>query len=116
MERTSSPDTLRRFAEFIERDGIERVPADLLNELLAAGRAVDASAVAMAVVVDPTEPAVARERAFGLLSIQIIGRSDRLDRAAATCDRPRSTVSTGPATSDSSADRRDSRPAALGAA
>ena len=78
MERTSSPHTLRRFAEFIERDGIERVPADLLNELLVAGRAVDASPVAMGVVVDPTEPAVARERAFSLLSIQIIGRADRV--------------------------------------
>jgi hypothetical protein len=86
MERTSSPDILRRFAEVLERDGIEHVPADLLNDLLGAGRAVDASAIAMAVVVDPTEPAVARERAFGLLSVQIIGRADRV---LAACHRPR---------------------------
>jgi hypothetical protein len=110
MERTSSPDILRRFAEIIERDGIERVPADLLNELLAAGRAVDASTVAMAVVVDPTEPSVARERAFGLLSVQIIGRADRV---AVPCQRPRATAAPTPAASP---DRRNQRSAALGTA
>jgi len=108
MERTTSPDVLRRFAEVVERDGIEHVPADLLNELLGAGRDVDASAVAMAVVVDPTEPAVARERAFRLLSIQIIGR---FDRAPVPCNRQR--TGTAPAR-PSSADRRTTRPAVIG--
>src|SRR6187399_3337119 len=110
MERTTSPAILDRFAEIVERDGIEHVPAGLLNELLAAGRAVDASAVAMAVVVDPTEPAVARERAFGLLSIQIIGRADR---AQVPCHRQR--TGTAPAR-PSSSERRTPRPAVLGTA
>ncbi len=110
MERTSSPDILRRFAEILERDGIEHVPADVLNDLLGAARAVDASAVAMAVVVDPTEPAVARERAFGLLSTQIIGRADRVP---VPCQRQR--TGAAPART-SSADRRTPRPAALGTA
>ncbi len=104
MERTSSPDILRRFAEVLERDGIEHVPADLLNELLGAARAVDASAVAMAVVVDPTEPAVARERAFGLLSIQIIGR---FDRVPGPCHRQRmGTALVRPSSADRRAPRR----------
>ncbi len=107
MERTTSPDMLGRFAEILERDGIDEVPGDLLNELLAAGRAVDASAIAMAVVVDPTEPAVARERAFGLLSIQIIGRADRVP---APCHRQRTVVTPAPVGSD---DRRTRRPAPL---
>ena len=109
MERTSSPDILRRFAEVLERDGIEHVPTDLLNELLGAARAVDASAVAMAVVVDPTEPAVARERAFALLSIQIIGR---FDRVPVPCLRQRSGTALA---RPSSADRRTPRPAVIGA-
>jgi len=112
MERTTSPAILDRFAEIIERDGIEHVPAGLLNELLAAGRAVCASAVAMAVVVDPTEPGVARERAFGLLSIQIIGRADR---AQVPCNRQRAAAGTASAPARS-VDRRNQRPAPLGAA
>ena len=110
MERTSSPDILRRFAEILERDGIEHVPASLLNELLGAARAVDASAVAMAVVVDPTEPAVARERAFGLLSTQIIGRADRVP---VPCNRPRTSTATA---RTGSGGRRTPRPATIGAA
>jgi len=110
MERTSSPDTLRRFAEILERDGIEHVPAGLLHELIGAGRAVDASAVAMAVVVDPTEPAVARERAFGLLAVQIIGRADRVP---VPCQRQRTGIA--PARTNT-ADRHTTRPAAIGAA
>ena len=113
MERTTSPDILDRFAEIIERDGIERGPRPACSTSCSLPAAPsDASAMAMAVVVDPTEPAVARERAFGLLSIQIIGRADRASSAVQPpASRGRHRVR--PARS---VDRRNQRPAPLGAA
>ncbi len=79
MERTNPPELLSRFAAAIETNGIQLVPADLLADLVRAGRAVDASPIAIDVLVDPTEPWVARERAFGLVATQIIGRAGRAD-------------------------------------
>ena len=77
METTPTLEMLDRFAAAIEADGIAAVPAELFVMIAAAARRVDASAVAVAVLVDPTEPAVVRERAFRKLAIQIIGRSGR---------------------------------------
>jgi hypothetical protein len=67
---------LARFAAAIESQGIAAVPAELFVELADVARRVGASPVVLSVLVDPTEPAVARERAFAKLSIAIIGRTD----------------------------------------
>lgn len=76
MELTDATQLLARFADAIETNGIELVPAALLTDVVAAARAVDVSPVVVGVLVDPTEPAVARERAFMKAAIRIIGRSD----------------------------------------
>lgn len=67
---------LARFADAIESEGIAAVPAELFAALADAARRVDASPIALTVLVDPTEPAVVRERAFAKLSIAIVGRTD----------------------------------------
>ncbi len=78
------PQLLARFADAIEHTGIESVPASMLTELVEAARRADASPVVLAVLVDPTEPAVARERAFLKASIRIIGN----DRAPVSTSIP----------------------------
>ena len=75
METTRTLPLLDRFAGAIEAHGIEAVPAELFIAIADVARRVDASPIALAVLVDPTEPAVVRERAFQKLSIQIVGRS-----------------------------------------
>lgn len=82
MEVTSIRQLLDRFADAIEANGISAVPAELMIALVAVARSVDASAVAIAVLVDPTEPEVVRERAFGRVAIQVVGRSGRIDPRA----------------------------------
>ncbi len=67
---------LTRFADAIESHGIAAVRAELFVDLAEVARRVGASPVALSVLVDPTEPAVARERAFSKLAIAIIGRTD----------------------------------------
>lgn len=78
---------LSRFADAIESQGIAAVPAELFAEFADVARRVDASAVVLSVLVDPTEPAVARERAFAKLSTAIIGRTDGW-LSLADVDRP----------------------------
>ncbi len=73
----SPSDLLDRFAGAIESHGIASVPSELFISLVALARSVDASPIAIAVLVDPTEPPVVRERAFHKLTIQIVGRTDR---------------------------------------
>lgn len=75
METTPTSPLLDRFATAIEADGIAAVRSELFVAVAAAAREVDASPIAIGVLVDPTEPAVVRERAFRKLAIQIIGRS-----------------------------------------
>jgi hypothetical protein len=77
METTPTLEMLARFAAAIEADGIAAVPAELFVTIAATARTVGASAVAVGVLVDPTEPAVVRERAFRKLVIQIVGRAGR---------------------------------------
>ena len=79
MEATSTRQLLDRFADAIEANGISAVPAELMIALVDVARSVDASPVAIAVLVDPTEPEVVRERAFGRVAIQVVGRSGRID-------------------------------------
>jgi hypothetical protein len=83
MEAFSTRQLLDRFADAIEAKGIAAVPSELMISLVDLARSVDASPVAVAVLVDPTEPDVVRERAFCKVAIQIVGRSGRV---AATAD------------------------------
>jgi hypothetical protein len=83
MEAFSTRQLLDRFADAIEANGIAAVPSELMISLVDLARSVDASPVAVAVLVDPTEPDVVRERAFCKVAIQIVGRSGRV---AATAD------------------------------
>jgi len=75
MEATSSLTLLDRFADAIEAQGIAAVPAELLISLVEVARSVDASPIAIDVLVDPTEPEVVRERAYCKLAIQVVGRT-----------------------------------------
>ncbi len=61
MEATSTRQLLDRFADAIEANGIAAVPAELMISLVDIARSVDASPVAVAVLVDPTEPDVVRD-------------------------------------------------------
>jgi hypothetical protein len=83
MDAIPTSQLLDRFADAIDTAGIAAVPSGLFSALAAAARSVGASPIALAVLVDPTEPAVTRERAFHKLSIQIVGRSGRLTAPAA---------------------------------
>jgi hypothetical protein len=78
METTPALDLLERFADAMETDGIAAVPAELLTGIVDVARSVDASPIALGVLLDPTEPPVVRERAYGRLAIQIIGRASSL--------------------------------------
>ena len=78
METTPTLNLLERFADAMETDGIAAVSAELLSSLVAAAHSVDASPIAIDVLLDPTEPPVVRERAYGKLAIQIIGRASSL--------------------------------------
>lgn len=82
METLSTRQLLDRFADAIETMGIAAVPADLMISLVDTARSVDASPIAIAVLVDPTEPDVVRERAFCRVAIQMVGRSGRIDQRA----------------------------------
>ena len=82
MEAISTRQLLDRFADAIETNGIAAVPSELMIALVDVARSVDASPIAIAVLVDPTEPEVVRERAFCRIAKQVIGRSDRIDSHA----------------------------------
>jgi hypothetical protein len=75
METTPAIDLLDRFADAIEAQGIAAVSAELLTSLVDVARSVDASPVALEVLVDPTEPEVVRERAYCKIAIQVVGRT-----------------------------------------
>ena len=78
MEAISTRQLLDRFADAIETNGISAVPFELMIALVDVARSVDASPIAIAVLVDPTEPEVVRERAFCRVAIQVVGRSGRI--------------------------------------
>lgn len=84
MEPTTTPNTLARFADHLATDGIALVPSELLAALVSAARDAGASEVLVGVLVDPTEPAVARERAFAKIASRVIGASAPV---AAVCSR-----------------------------
>jgi hypothetical protein len=84
METTPAIDLLDRFADAIEAQGIASVSAELLTSLVDVARSVDASPVALGVLVDPTEPEVVRERAYCKIAIQVVGRTPARRVAAPT--------------------------------
>lgn len=65
-------DILARFAHAMEHHGIDVVPADTLAALVDAARSCGVSEVLIAVLVDPTEPAVTRQRAFAKVAAKVI--------------------------------------------
>lgn len=74
MDMTSLDD----IAFTIDREGFEAVHADEVAEVLALATAADASPVLTEVFGDDAEPSPVRERAFGLLAMQIVsGRRQR---------------------------------------
>jgi hypothetical protein len=73
----TTPALITRVADQIDRVGVELLSCDLMSEFVAAARATSASPVLVDVFVDPTEPAVARERAAVLLTARILGGSGR---------------------------------------
>lgn len=74
---------LERVGSIIERDGIRAVPAHLLDGLAADAKSLGVRGIAANVLVDPCDPPVARERAFGKLAGRLIGaRTRRADGRA----------------------------------
>jgi hypothetical protein len=78
--------SLDRIAITIDREGFEALDRHTIDELLALATAAQASPVLAEVLGDEHEPAPVRERAFGLLAMQInssarpAGHSPRVTR------------------------------------
>jgi len=60
----------------IDRDGVEGAPIEAIDHVLLMAGAAKGSPVLAEVLADPTEPPAVRERAFGLLAMQIISSLD----------------------------------------
>jgi hypothetical protein len=75
---TSSTNRLDEIAVTIDREGFEALDRRDIDEVLTLAAAADASPVLAEVFADELEPAPVRERAFGLLAMQIVsGRRAR---------------------------------------
>jgi hypothetical protein len=75
---TSSTNRLDDIAITIDRHGFEVLDRHVIDDVLALAAAADASPVLAEVFADDHEPAPVRERAFGLLAMQIVsGRRER---------------------------------------
>jgi hypothetical protein len=75
---TSSTNRLDEIAIAIDREGFEALDRRDIDEVLTLAAAADASPVLAEVFADELEPAPVRERAFGLLAMQIVsGRRAR---------------------------------------
>jgi len=71
MERIAAPD-INALAARIAECGIAAAAADgRLDAVVDAARHAGASATLVALIADPAAPAVARERAFGLLAVEL---------------------------------------------
>jgi hypothetical protein len=64
---------LDRVGVLIERDGLAAVPDHLLRSLADDAKRLGIRPIAAAVLTDPIDPIVARERAFSRLAIGLIG-------------------------------------------
>jgi hypothetical protein len=75
---TSSTNRLDEIAITIDREGFDALDHRDIDEVLTLAAAADASPVLAEVFADDLEPAPVRERAFGLLAMQIVsGRRAR---------------------------------------
>jgi hypothetical protein len=83
-------DLVAALGESIDLNGIASIEMSQLTTLIAAGRRVGVSEVVIGVLVDPTEPAVVRERAFAKAAARIVGRHLATGDTLGRC-RPRST-------------------------
>lgn len=70
------PIDLDRVAETVADRGVDAVDPSLVDRVATRALALGASPTIVAVVLDPTEPAVARVRAFGRLAM-IVSRPAR---------------------------------------
>jgi hypothetical protein len=68
---TSPTNQLDQIAITIDREGFEALDRVTIGNVLALAEAADASPVLAEVFADDLEPAPVRERAFGLLAMQI---------------------------------------------
>jgi hypothetical protein len=75
MELHAVLSILEQFADAMEEHGIAAVPSAVLASVVDVSHRHDVSPVAIAVLVDPTEPEVVRERAFSRVAIQLIARA-----------------------------------------
>ena len=91
MTKTSEvTDSITALAEIdtlawqIDRDGVESAPSEAIDHLLVIARDANTSPVLAEVLADCAEPPAVRERAFGLLAMQILSSIDhsRLTLAA----------------------------------
>ncbi len=72
--------SLDRIAITIDREGVEALDAETVAAVLALAAAGDTSPTLAEVFADGAEPAPVRERAFGLLAMQIVsGRRQRFE-------------------------------------
>ncbi len=74
--------TLDDIAITIDRQGFDALDRTTVDNVLALAAAADASAVLAEVFADEHEPAPVRERAFGLLAMQITSGRRRFALAA----------------------------------
>jgi hypothetical protein len=76
-------DSVAAFAEVdalawqIDRDGFKCVPTEAIDHVLVMARSTKSSPVLAGVLADVQAPSVVRERAFGLLAMQILSTIDR---------------------------------------
>lgn len=69
---------LDRLGVLIDRDGIDAVPRHLVDAVVDSATALGIRPVAKDVLADPSEPRVARERAFALVAFGLIGAGERV--------------------------------------
>ncbi len=69
--------SLDRIASTIDREGFEALDRHTIDDVLALATAAEASPVLAEVLGDDDEPAPVRERAFGLLAMQIARNTPR---------------------------------------
>lgn len=84
MENTFNAASLRmeRMALTIDRRGINAIPAAALRELGFQAVSAGSSRIVAEVLADPCAPAVARERAFGIIATILASRRDLAPKAA----------------------------------
>jgi hypothetical protein len=83
FSHTTALRELDRLARRIDREGFEAATTGEIEHLVALATAAKASPVLCGVLADTTAPPAVRERAFGLLAMQILARADRSTFAVA---------------------------------